>query len=414
MAQTIYQQQLDNGLTILAEPMPWLESAAFALSLPAGSSRDPATLPGLGNFTSEMVQRGCGEMDSREFNNALENRGVTFSGGVSNSNSGFRAAMLADQVEPAMRLFADLVRRPLLPADQIEEGRQVCLQEIRGIEDDLAGQTLRHLRRRLFPDPFGRTVPGTTEAVSSIAIADITEHFQNTYGPEDAIISVAGRIDWPQIVALIDELFGDWPGQSLESIPERPEESGYLHVDHQSSQTHIALGYPSVPYSHPDYFLGRGAVGVLSDGMSSRLFTEMRENRGLCYAVFASYHSLQRMGGVECYVGTTTDKAQESLEVLADEIAKIADGVQETEVNRLKARYKSSLIMQQESSNSRAAQLAAEWRLLDRVRTLDEVSAAIDALSPEAIGDYLVAHPPSDFRLVTLGAKTLETTIGVS
>jgi len=322
--------------------------------------------------------------------------------------------MLADQLEPAMRLFADLVRRPMLPSDQIEEGRQVCLQEIRGIEDDLAGQTLRHLRRRLFPDPFGRTVPGTSEAVSSIAIDDITDHFQKTYGPEDAIISVAGRIDWPQVVALVADLFGDWPRQSLGSIPENPQESGYLHVEHESSQTHIALGYPSIPYSHPDYFLSRGAVGVLSDGMSSRLFTEMRENRGLCYAVFASYHSLQRMGGVECYVGTTTDKAQESLEVLTDELGKIVDGVHETEVNRLKARYKSSLIMQQESSNSRAAQLAAEWRLLERVRTLDEVSDAIDALSPQSIGDFLSSNPPSNFRLVTLGEKTLETTIGVS
>lgn len=414
MAQRIYQHQFANGLTLLGEPMEWLESAAFSITLPAGSSRDPDDFPGLGNFTSEMVQRGCGERDSRQFNNALENLGVVFSNGVSNANCGFRAAMPADKFQPALQLYADLVRRPHFPDEQLEEGRQVCLQEIRGMEDDLAGQTLRQLRRRLFPDPFGREAPGEWASIEKITLGDIQNHFQRCYGPEEAIISVAGKIDWPQVIESVEAAFGDWSRQDLQPIEERPAEPDNLHIEHDSSQTHIALGYQSVPYRDENYFVARGSVGVLSDGMSSRLFTELRENRGLCYAVYANYHSLTAVGGVECYVGTTTDKAQESLDVLVSQLKLIASGVSQNEVDRLKARYKSALIMQQESSSSRAATLASEWRLLGRVRTLDEVAAAIDALSPERIDGYLKENPPGNFRLVTLGAKPLEAAVAVS
>jgi predicted Zn-dependent peptidase len=168
------------------------------------------------------------------------------------------------------------------------------------------------------------------------------------------------------------------------------------------------LAYTSIPYPHPDYFQARGAVGVLSDGMSSRLFTEVREKRGLCYTVYASCHSLKDRGSVVCYAGTTTERAQETLDVMYGELVRLEQGIEPDELNRLKARIKSSLIMQQESSVSRSGSIAADWYYLNRVRTLDELGAIIDGLTCESINRYLAAHPPRDFCAVTLGAKPLE------
>jgi predicted Zn-dependent peptidase len=187
-----------------------------------------------------------------------------------------------------------------------------------------------------------------------------------------------------------------------------------VHLPQDSSQTHIGIGYASVPYAHPDYYEARAAVGVLSDGMSSRLFTEVRENRGLCYAVQASCHSLRDRGSVLCYAGTTTERAQETLEVVLAELIRLGAGVAQDELDRLKAKLKSSLIMQQESSPSRSSSIAADWYHLGRVQTVDEVRAIIDGLSCRQINTYLASHPPRDFRLVTLGEKPLEIPVGIS
>jgi predicted Zn-dependent peptidase len=169
-----------------------------------------------------------------------------------------------------------------------------------------------------------------------------------------------------------------------------------------------------VAYNHPDYFKARGAVGVLSDGMSSRLFTEVRENRGLCYAVYAMYHSLRDRGSVLCYAGTSSDRAQETLDVTLFELSRLREGIRSDELERLKARVKSALILQQESSSSRSSSLAADWYYLGRARSLDEVSRIIDDLTCEGINHYLAAHPPSDFVVVTVGDIPLEVELGVS
>jgi predicted Zn-dependent peptidase len=149
-------------------------------------------------------------------------------------------------------------------------------------------------------------------------------------------------------------------------------------------------------------------VGILSDGMSSRLFTEVREKEGLCYTIYASVNTLRDRGAVLCYSATSTERAQETLDVTMRELRRLKEGVAEDELQRLKARIKSSLIMQQESSASRSVSMAIDWYHLGRVRSLQEVSDYINALTAESISDYLRRNSPRDFRLVSLGAKPLE------
>lgn len=403
-----------NGLTLVAERMDWVESAAFTLVLPAGCTRDPDNKLGLANFTCEMAQRGCGPRDNRQFVEELDRRGADRSASVSQAHTSYGAAMLADDLIPTLQVYTDLARQPRFPDTELEEGRLVCFQELHALEDDLAQRLMQALKMHTYPAPWGRSSYGTRDGVSATVRDDIVAFHKNHYAPEGAILSVAGKIDWRQIMENVDALFSDWtatsPGASVADRPARR----YQHIEHDSSQMQIGVAFETVPYNHPDYFQARGAIGVLSGGMSSRLFTEVREKRGLCYTVYASYHSLRDDARVLCYSGTSTDRAQETLDVLLAEITRLASGIDEPELRRLKARIKSALIMQQESSSARCGAMAGDWYHLGRLRDIHEINAAIDALTCDSINRFLSDHPPSDFSIVTLGAKPLEAPVAIS
>jgi predicted Zn-dependent peptidase len=412
--QSIYTHLFENGLVLVGEAMDWLESAAFSLLVPAGCSRDPADRLGLANLTCEMAQRGCGSRDSRQFVADLELLGANTSASVSTVHCNYGGAMPAESLLPTLSIYADVVRRPHLPPDQLEDARLVCIQEIRGIEDDLAQKAFQELLRLQYGTPFGRSYPGTIEGVESVSEDDIAAFVAGTYRPNGAILSVAGKFDWPQLLDHVSRLFADWSPGQWPNAEDSPAIERVRHLPQESSQTHIGISHSSVPCSHPDYYEARAAVGVLSDGMSSRLFTEVRENRGLCYAVQASYHSLRDRGSVLCYAGTTTNRAQETLEVVLAELIRLGRGIAQDELDRLTATLKSSLIMQQESSLSRSNVLAGDWYHLGRVRTVDEVRTIIDGLSCDKTNAYLASHPPRDFRVVTLGENPLEIPVGIS
>ncbi len=410
----IKTHELSNGLALVAQSMPWLESAAFSLLVPAGSSLDPAEQLGLGNFVCEMVQRGCGARDSRQFVEDLELLGADTAASVSNAHMSFSGAMPAESLFEVLAIYADVVRAPRLPAEQLEDSRLVCLQEIRSAEDDLAQRAMIELRRRHYGDPYGRAGHGTADAVQQIGLSDVRRHWESHFQPSGSILSVAGGIRWAELRDEVERCFADWQPIAPPPLTETPGPGSYGHIPHESSQTHIAVAYPSVPYSDEEYFQARGAVGVLSDGMSSRLFTEVREKRGLCYTVQATCHSLRDRGSVICYAGTTTERAQETLDVLVAELRDLKNGVGADELDRLKARIKSALIMQQESSTSRSSAIAADWYFLERVRTLEEIGAILDRLTCDSINRYLAGHPPTEFTVVTLGEQELEMPSGVS
>jgi predicted Zn-dependent peptidase len=387
--------------------MDWLESAAFALLLPAGCSLEPADKLGLGNLTCEMAQRGAGQRDSRQFLTDLENLGAETSASVSIAHTSLGGAMPAESLPAVLAIYADLVLRPHLPEDQLEEARQSVMQEVRAIEDDLGQKLMLALRQRHYADPWGRGPQGTQETVESLTMADVRRHWQTRYSPKGAIMSVAGKIDWPALRDHVGQLFGDWKAGPAPQIAETPPSRGYQHLPVESSQTHIGVALDAVPYANPDYFQIRGAVGVLSDGMSSRLFTEVREKRGLVYTVYAMCHSLRDRGGIIAYAGTTAERAQETLDVLTAEIRKLYEGITADEINRLKGRIKRALIIQQESSPSRAGSIALDWYYLGRIRPLTELREIIDGLSADSINRFLASNAPREMTVCTVGPQPL-------
>lgn len=414
MSQPILSHTYANGLVLVAEPMMSHESAAFTFLVPAGCAADPGTLLGLSSFTCELALRGSGQRDSRQFVQDLENLGVERGESVSTSHTSYSGATLSANLGPALAIFADLLRRPLFPDAEMDAVRLTMQQELRAIEDEPGQKVMLELRRRQYPEPWGRSSHGQAEAIESIQLDDVRNYFSRHYQPSGTILGVAGRFDWERLKDHVGNLLADWPVVQQPAITTGASFPRRDHLHHESNQTQIGIGYESLPYRHPDYFQAWGAVGVLSGGMSSRLFTEVREKRGLCYSVYATMHTLRDRGSVLCYAGTSAERAQETLDVTLGELTRLAEGIETNELARLKARIKSGLIMQQESSSARSGSVARDWYHLGRVRPLDELSHIIDGLSRESINHYLAEHPPRDFTIVTLGPNPLEVPVGVS
>jgi predicted Zn-dependent peptidase len=305
-------------------------------------------------------------------------------------------------------VFADVVLRPHLDDEEVEPIRALALQNLRSLEDDPGTKVIYELRKRHFPDPWGRPAPGTPESVAALSPEDLRQFYHQAYRPNGAILGVAGAIDWPALMDTVGALFGGWESRPAPLVQERPSGPSRDHISRETQQIQIALAIPAVTVSSPDYYPARAATVILGGYSSARLFTEVREKRGLCYSVGASYESQLDRAAVLCYAGSSTERAQETLDVTLAEIRRLGrDGIDAEELETMRAGLKSSLIMQQESSMSRSGSLASDWFYLGRVRSLDEISAALDALTPEAVAGYAARQDLAAMTILTLGPNAL-------
>jgi predicted Zn-dependent peptidase len=406
--QNVFHHTFPNGLTLLAERMDHVRSAALNFLVPAGCVYDPPESLGMASVLAEMITRGAGERSSRELSLALDNIGLDRDESVGQLHMRFWGATLARNLGAALEIYADILRRPHLPAEEIDAVRALAMQDILSLEDEPRAKVMVELRRRTWPHPLGQDRRGTVKGIKSLSAAKIRKQYEKLFGPKNMIVSVAGNIDWPDLKDQVETLFGDWEGGNEGQIKTSKTLGGNSHIAKDTTQTQIAISYPSVPFGNPEYYAAQGAVQVLSGGMGARLFTEVREKRGLCYSVWASYQTFKDRASVLCYAGTTNERAQETLDVTLGELKRLTEGVTEEEVERVRAGLKSSIIMQEESTSARAGALASDWYYLGRVRPIEEIQEAVDALSPRSILDHIKKHPPGDFTIVTLGPKKLK------
>jgi predicted Zn-dependent peptidase len=228
------------------------------------------------------------------------------------------------------------------------------------------------------------------------------------YRPAGAILAVAGKIEWDHLRGVVDALFGDWDGAAPPiPAPTTHPSPQYLHIPQETSQEQIGVAYTAAGLGEPGYPDSRMVIEILSGGMAARLFTEVRERRGLVYSVRASHSSLKGTGLVFAYAGTTPERSQETLEVLIAELERVAEGVTDEEVERARVGLLSALVMQGEASRARAHSLARDTYLLGRVRSLEEIRDAFERVTPASIVAHLKARPPVNFTVVTLGPRTL-------
>jgi len=405
---TIESHTLANGLTVLIQQIPSVQSAAYCLLVPAGSIYDRAGKNGTASVTCDMLTRGAGERDSRQLAIAQDSLGLQSGESVQAKHIKYSGATLKDNLSASLEILADIVRRPHLKEEQFAPAVNSVKHSLLSIEDEPRQKVMIELKRRCEGIPWGKPTDGSLEDLPNITLDDVRRHHESCFRPEETILGIAGNVDHNQVIEMITKLFGDWEQGTEPDVETAPAGPDRDHIKLESTQTQIGLAYPSVSINDPDYYTAWAAVSVLSGGSSSRLFTEVREKRGLCYAVYATLGSLRDSGHVLCYAGTTVDRAQETLDVMLQVIQDLSQNITDEELNRCKAGAKSALIMQQESSSGRASRIARDWFLRDRVITLDEIHEILNAVTPQKISDYLNSHPANNLTLLTIGPTPLE------
>lgn len=408
MPDPYFQHTFPNGLTLLAERMPGMQSAAMTLLVPAGCATDPVDRLGSATVLSDLVLRGAGERDSRQLTDHLDRLGLQRSSSVGVYHSRFGCAALAARVMEGLEVYADIVRRPHLPEDGFQAARDLALQSVAGLDDEPRQKLLLALREWHFPSPFGRPSMGRKETLEKLTAEVCRVDHDRRYRPDDAILAVAGHVDFDALLESVGKHFGTWEAVPQEQVQITPPPGNVHHEDQKSEQTHIGIAYSSIPETSDDYYTMRMAIEVLSGGMSGRLFTEVREKRGLCYSVWAGYSSLKESGSIFGYAGTSNERAQDTLDCFIGELHRLSDGVAEDELERAKIGMKASTIMQGESTSGRSGAIAHDWFMRGRLRTLDEIKKAIDAVTLDGVNAYLKKNPPGKFTIVTVGPKPLK------
>ena len=395
----MHYHNFSNGITLLGEPIPHVKSAAFSILFPAGSAYENDGLEGTASILSEMFHKGAGSYSNRDLSEAFEAIGAHRNHSAGIEAISFSGVLLGENIEKVLELYATVIRQPTLPESELEVLKSLALQELDALEDEPSSKVMVELSKQFFPHPFGRSPYGTKEGIEAITINSIKDFYKTRFQPNNCIIGVSGFYDWDRLVACIEKNFGDWTGSStVIDTAILSTESKNKHLQQDTSQVQIAFALPSVSIDSPDYYVARVANGVLSGGMSGRLFIEVREKRGLVY----------RRAALMAYAGTTPDNANETFNVMRNEIIKLKDGVSEEELTRSKTDLKARLIMQGESTSARASSIASDWWNLKRVRTLDEIKNAIDAVTSADIEKLFADADTLPITLVTLGPKGLE------
>ena len=410
MTDRIDKHVLKNGMVILGEPMEAVESVAFGFMLPAGAAMMPDGCCGAGSVIAEWIFRGAGERNSRQLSDELDGLGLARSRSVGSSHITIGAALEAGNLAQALDLYADIILRPSLEEDQFELSRQLAIDGVLSLDDDPRQKVMLKLREQFYPSPLGRSPVGQIDQLKALTSQKTRQIIKENFNLSKAIFSVAGKYDFNAVCQQIEKLFESKQQQNTEQINVGSRAGKYTHLENDGAQVHIGLMTETVRQMDEDYYNTRVAVSVLSGGMSARLFTKVREERGLCYAIGARYHCLKDAAGIMCYAGTTPDKAQETLDVIIQQFNELGDGISEEEIQRAKVGLESTLILSSESSSSRAGSIASDYYMLGRVRGLDEIKEKIEATSVDSVLSFLRNNKFKDFTVVTIGPKQVTVT----
>ncbi len=404
MAEKLDKHILKNGMVLLGEPIEAVESVAFGFMLPAGAARLPEGRCGASNVISDWIFRGAGDKNSRQLGDLLDGLGLQRAGSVGSSHLTIGAALEASKLSQALDLYADIILKPSLKDDQFEFSRQLAMDGVLSLDDDPRHKVMLKLREQFYPAPLGRNAVGEITDLKALTSETAKQIINDNFNISQSIFAVAGKYDFEEICGKFEKLFENEPKQ-IKPITVSSRAEKYKHIHNDGAQVHIGLMTETVKPTDENYYNARVAVSVLSGGMSARLFTEVREKRGLCYAIGARYHCLKQAAGIMCYAGTTPDKAQETIDCIISEFNKLSNGISREEIDRAKVGLKSALILQSESSSSRAGAIGSDYYMLERVRSLDEIKDRIEQTTADSVLGYLRNNKFKKFTVVTIGPK---------
>ena len=385
---SLNQHTLPNGFRIVTEHMPGLASASVGVWVGAGGRHETPQQNGIAHFLEHMAFKGTKKRTSLQIAEAIEDVGGYINAYTSREVTAYYVRVLENDVGLGLDVIADILRNPVLENAEIEVERGVILQEIGQALDTPDDVIFDWLQERAYPEqPLGRTILGPAERVQNFSRDDLKGFIAQHYGPEQMILAAAGAVDHDQIVKLAEELFGDMPAQPQKLIEPAKFQGGETRKVKDLEQAHFALGFESPGYRADDIYVAQIYASALGGGMSSRLFQEVRENRGLCYSIFAQAGAYDDTGMLTVYAGTSGEQLPELANITIDEMKRAAADMSPAEVARARAQMKAGLLMGLESPSNRAERLARLIQIWDRIPSLEETVAKVDAVTTGDVRD---------------------------
>ena len=380
---------LTNGLRVASREMPGIETAAVGLYADTGSRFEPARLNGIAHLFEHMVFKGAGGRSAREISEAIEDVGGDLNAATDRDSTSFTASVMAEHVPLGVELVADLVLRPHFDAEDLEREKLVVLQELGEARDTPNDVIFEDLQAAAFTDqPLGRSILGNEESIETIAVADLHAWRESQYLGGSLALVAAGKVEHDRLVDLADRHFGDLPGGTLEPAEPASFTGGDRVGRTASDQAHLALGFGGPGQPDPDYYAARLFSDAVGGGMSSRLFQQLREEKGLAYSVYSMLMPWRDCGLFAIYAATARRQSVSAAVLIEEILAGAAGTMTQRELDRVRTQAKAGLLMSLESpwgqAHYVARMLALHGRLVEPAAvvaeletvTLDQVRAA--------------------------------------
>lgn len=376
---------LDNGVRLVTERMPSLKSVTIGIWVNVGSRDEEQGEEGFSHFIEHMFFKGTATRSAVQISREIDALGGEMNAFTTRETTTFYIKVLDEQLKPGLALLADLFHHSRFPAKEIEKEKQVVLEEMRMVQDDPEEfvQDL-HTQQMFGTHPLGRPILGTVATIKNLGRRDILGYIQRYYHPCETVVAVAGNFDQKQLTALLDTHFGRFERPAATKRNRWPAEIyGGLRVHEKKlEQAHLCLGLKGISVEHKDRYAAALLNAVLGGNVSSRLFQEIREKRGLAYSIYSCLSAYSDGGMWSVYAGTRPGEASKVVELVSREIKRLcAGGVQRDELARAKNQMKGSVMLGLESTSSRMGKLAKDELHHGRRVSLDEVMAGIDRVN---------------------------------
>ena len=403
-ALSVEVTRLHNGLTVATDTMPGLETSTVGVWVAAGTRYEEPELNGAAHMLEHMAFKGTKRRTARGIAEAIEDVGGHLDAYTSREQTAYVARVLKNDVPLAVDILGDILQNSVFADDELARERTVVLQEIGEVNDTPDDIIFDHLQAVAFPDqPMGRTILGPPERVSTFSRDDLLAYMHAHYCGSRMVVAAAGAVDHRAFVELVSQHFGGLRDGNGGGRAAASYVGGDARQRRELEQAHLVMAFSAVPYGDPDYFAAQVFSTILGGGMSSRLFQEVREKRGLCYTIFSFAHSYLDCGMFGVYSGTSGKDAPEVAKIIAAEIGGITGGVEEAELMRARAQHKAGILMGLESSSARCEHLARQMLIYGRPVSAAEVIAKVDAVDAEAIARVARRVTSSKLSVAALG-----------
>ena len=388
--------RLPGGMRVVTHEMPHLESVSLGVWVGAGARHEYSEQHGIAHVLEHMAFKGTERRTALQIAEELESVGGDLNAATSAESTAYYARVLKDDVPRAMDVLADILQNPVFDSDELERERSVIIQEIAAAQDAPDDAVFDFLQETAFPDqPLGRPILGTVDTVSGFTPNDLKIYRDANYAQSAMVVAAAGAVDHDRLVELAHESYREADPRLATELQPARYSGGDRRKVRDLEQAHVILGFEALSYVEDDFYAMQVLSSVLGGGMSSRLFQEVRENRGLCYSIFSFAWGYADSGLMGVYAGTGPDDLPELIPVVAGELTRIIGDAGEEEVDRARAQLKAGLLMSLESSSARAEQIARQELVFGRVLPISELTErvdAVDAARVRALAERLFEH----------------------